>query len=148
MSLNEYCYLLNEAQHIINVEVKYKFEIGKITSPYEIFYEPTWLDVVQIFDYELDYWNNIAINQELRSLIHMIEAYNISKENAIAALKRIASYILYTETCHYWNYQSNGVILKRLLQKYFPANKPLNYDYLRFVLNTDYINQNEVEVTV
>jgi hypothetical protein len=49
-------------------ELKTRFENGDITSPYEIFYEPTWLDVIQIFDYELDYWNETCINQELRDL--------------------------------------------------------------------------------
>lgn len=146
MSLNQYCYLLNEAKDLVNLELKQRFENGEITSPFEIFYEPTWLDVVQIFDYELDCWNETCINQELRDLIHLIEAYEVSNQIAIQSLQLIATYILYSETCHYWNYQTNGVILKRLLRKYFPSNKPLNYDYLRLILNTKYDVQNEMEV--
>lgn len=144
MSLNQYCYLLNEAQELVNAELKERFEKGEITSPYEIFYEPTYLDVIQIFDYELDCWNETCINQELRDLIQLIEC--VSEEVAVKALKLISAYILYTKTCHYWNYQSNGVILKRLLKKYFPANKPLNYDYLRYVLNFNLLKQNEAEL--
>ena len=136
MSLNEYTYLLDEAQELVNAELKDRFEKGEITSPYEIFYETSWLDVIQIFNYSLDYWNDVAVNQELRDLICLIEVHNVSETVAKTALKLIAAYILQTETCHYWNYQSNGVILKRLLHKYFPANKPLNYDYLRLVINT------------
>lgn len=137
MSLNEFTYLLDDAQELVNTELKERFESGEINSPYEIFYEPTYLDVIQIFDYSLDCWNDVAVNQELKHLIHMIENYGISEPVAKAALKLIAGYILHSETCHYWNYQSNGVILKRLLYKYFPAHKPLNYDYLRFVLNNN-----------
>lgn len=144
MSLNQYCYLLNEAQELVNAELKERFEKGEIKSPYEIFYEPSWLDVIQIFDYELDYWNETCINQELRDLIQLIET--VSEKVAVPALKLISAYILNTSTCHYWNYQSNGVILKRLLRKYFPANKPLNYDYLRYVLNFNLLKQNEAEL--
>lgn len=146
MSLNQYCSLLNRAQELVNGELKERFEKGEITSPYEIFYEPTWLDVVQIFDYELDYWNETAIHQELMDLIHLTET--VSEKVAVPALHLISAYILNTETCHYWNYQSNGVILKRLLRKYFPANKPLNYDYLRYVLNFDLLNQNKEELVL
>lgn len=141
MSLNQYCSLLNRAQELVNGELKERFEKGEITSPYEIFYEPTWLDVVQIFDYELDCWNETAIHQELRYLIHLTET--VSEKVAVPALQLISAYILNTETCHYWNYPYNGVILKRLLKKYFPANKPLNYDYLRYVLNFDLFQNKE-----
>ena len=143
MSLNEYTCLLDEAQELVNAELKDRFEKGEITSPYEIFYETSYLDVIQIFNYSLDYWNDVAVNQELRDLICLIEVHNVSEAVAKTALKLIAAYILHTETCHYWNYQSNGVILKRLLHKHFPAHKPLNYDYLRLVINTDICITNE-----
>ena len=137
MSLNEYTFLLDEAQELVNAELKERFEKREINSPYEIFYEPTYLDVIQIFNYSLDYWeSDVPINQELRELIHLIDGYNVSAETAVPALKLIATYIIHTETCHYWNHQSNGVILKRLLHKFFPAEKPLNYDYLRLVINS------------
>ena len=141
MSYNQYTHLLDEAQELVNAELKERFEKGEITSPYEIFYEPTYLDVIQIFNYSLDCWKtDVPINQELRDLIHLIDAYNVSAETAVPALKLIAAYILHTETCHYWNYRSNGVILKRLLQRFFPAKKPLNYDYLRLVINKEVLS--------
>ena len=146
MSLNEYCYLLNEAQELVNAELKQRFENGEIKSLYEIFYKPTYLDVIQIFDYELDYWNETCINQELRDLVHLIDNHNVSERIAVPALKLISAYILYTGTCHYWNCRSNGIILKRLLHKFFPANKPLNYDYLRLVLNSELVIRNEAEL--
>jgi hypothetical protein len=129
--------LLNEAQDLVNAELKERFEKGEIKSPYEIFYETTWLDVIQIFDYTLPYWNDVAINQELRDLISLIDVHNVSKAVATEALRLISAYIIRTETLHYWNYQSNGVQLKRLLAKFYGLNKPLNYDYLRYVLNSD-----------
>ena len=135
---SDHRWLLNEAQEIVNNELKERFDNGEITSPYEIFYETTWLDVIQIFDYTLPYWNQVCINQELRDLISLIDVHNVSVVNATKALRLIAAYILQTETLHYWNYQSNGVQLKRLLAKFYGLNKPLNYDYLRYILNYDY----------
>lgn len=135
---SDHRWLLNEAQEIVNAELKERFDRGEIKSSYEIFYEPSWLDVIQIFDYTLPYWNQVCINQELRDLICLIEQYDVSIVNAVKALRLISAYILNTETLHYWNYQSNGVQLKRLLAKFYGLNKPLNYDYLRYVLNYDY----------
>ena len=134
---SNHTWLLNEAKELVNAELKERFEKGEIKSPYEIFYEPTWLDVIQIFDYTLPYWNDVAINQELRDLISLIDVHNVSKAVATEALRLISAYIIRTETLHYWNYQSNGVQLKRLLAKFYGLNKPLNYDYLRYVLNSD-----------
>ena len=134
---SNHTWLLNEAKELVNAELKERFEKGEIKSSYEIFYEPTWLDVIQIFDYTLPYWNDVAINQELRDLISLIDVHNVSKAVATEALRLISAYIIRTETLHYWNYQSNGVQLKRLLAKFYGLNKPLNYDYLRYVLNSD-----------
>lgn len=144
---SNHTWLLNEAQNLVNAELKERFEKGEITSPYEIFYEPTWLDVIQIFDYTLPYWNDVAINQELRDLIALIYIRNVSEPVAKEALKLISAYILNTETLHYWNYQSNGVHLKRLLRKFYPLDKPLNYDYLRYVLNSNSLINHEEELT-
>lgn len=138
MSLNEFTYLLDNAQELVNAELKERFEKGEITSPYEIFYETTWLDVVQIFNYSLDYWyTDVPINQALRDLLCLIDIHNISAPVASKALRLIAAYILHTGSIHYWNYQSNGVHLKRLLRRHYPLNKPLNYDYLRYIINSD-----------
>lgn len=147
MSLNQYTYLLDEAQELVNAELKERFEKGEITSPYEIFYEPTWLDVIQIFNYSLDYWyTDVPINQALRDLLCLIDIKKVSAPVATKALRLIAAYILHTGSIHYWNYQSNGVHLKRLLRKYYPLHKPLNYDYLRYVINSDILITNEEAV--
>lgn len=140
---SDHRWLLNEAQEIVNNELKERFDNGEIHSPYEIFYETSWLDVIQIFDYTLPCWKQVAINQELRDLISLIDVHDVSTVNATKALRLIAAYIIQTETLHYWNYQSNGVQLKRLLHKFYGLNKPLNYDYLRYILNTK-ITQEEL----
>ena len=144
VSLNEFTYLLDDAQELVNTELKQRFENGEISSPYEIFYEPTWLDVVQRFCYSLDYWRtDVPINQELRDLLCLIDIHDISAPVATKALRLISAYILHTESLHYWNRQGNGVHLKRLLRKFYGLNKPLNYDYLRYVINFDVRNENE-----
>ena len=149
MSYNQYTYLLDEAQELVNAELKERFEKGEITSPYEIFYETTYLDVIQIFCYSLDCWTtDVPINQELRSLISLIELHDVSRDVAVPALRLVSAYILNSESLHYWNRQSNGVVFKRLLHKFFPANKPLNYDYLRLVINSDILVTNEGEGVV
>ena len=140
MSLNEHCYLLNEAQELVNAELKQKFEQGEITSPWELFYEPTWLDVVQIFDYTHDFWNESTINWELSCLLGLIRFNDLSNETAENALRLIAAYIIQTESCHVWNTYGYKAQFIGSFGKYFPANKPINYDYLRYVLNSDIIS--------
>lgn len=149
MSLNNFTYLLDDAQELVNAELKERFEKGEITSPYEIFYETSYLDVIQVFNYSLDCWNETAVNQELRDLISLIDVHRISVPVATEALKLIASYIISTQSLHYWNYSTNGVPLKRILHRYFPLEKPLNYDYLRYVLNSDSLtNHKEVSPSI
>lgn len=139
MSLNEYCYLLNEAQDLVNEELKEQFENGEITSLYEIFYETSWLDVIQIFNYELDYWKDHVINYELSQLLGLIRFNDLTNETARTALKLIAAYIYYTETVHIWHKYGYKAQFVGSFGRYFPAHKPINYDYLRYVLNQDII---------
>lgn len=126
--------LLNEAKDIVNHYLKGRFEDGEIKSIYD---DGSWLDVIQIFDYTKDCWTDNTVNQELFDLIIKIKLYVDAPFVARAALKFVVSYIIGTESLHWWCrpiYEGN---LKYVLQKYFPAHKPLNYDYLRFVLNAD-----------
>ena len=148
MSLNEYTFLLDNAKDLVNAELKERFEKGEIKSPYEIFYEPTYLDVIQIFNYSLPYWtSDIPVNQALRDLISLIDVRNISAPVAKEALRLIAAYIINTESIYYWS-GSNGVQLRRLLHKHYGLDKPLNYDYLRYVLNYDIIITKGVETSL
>ena len=126
--------LLNEAKEIVNIHLKGKYERGEISSPYE---NGSWLDIIQIFDYERNDWTEHTINQELFFLIIKIKIYVKDSFVARCALKFIAQYIIETETIHWWNRPVYGGNLKYVLQRHFPAQKPLNYDYLRYVLNTD-----------
>lgn len=134
-------WLLNEAKDIINENIKSQFDDGEITSPYE---NGSWLDVIQVFDYTKDCWNDNTVNQELFSLIIKIKIYDIPADTARFALKFIASYIINTGSISYWCRPIYSGNLKYVLQRYFPLHKPLNYDYLRYVLNYDIlVNQEE-----
>ena len=128
-------HLLTQAQKIVNAELKERFEKGEISSPYEIFYEPTWLDVVHRFNFELDCWADHTINSEISVLLGKIRQYHVTNETARTALKYIAAYIILTESIVVWTRLGYHAQLKYCLDKYYGLNKPLNYDYLRYVLN-------------
>ena len=137
--MNKYTYLLNEAKDLVNAELKEKFEAGEITPACSIFYEPTWLDVIQVFDYTKDFWQDHVINYELSCLLGLIRAHDISNETARPALRLIAAYILHTESAHVWNKYGYKAQFIGSFGKYYPANKPINYDYLRYVINQDIV---------
>lgn len=140
---SNHTWLLNEAQELINQCLISQFGRGEITSPYP---NGSWLDVIQIFDYTLEYWNENTINQELFDLIIMIKIRNVPAAVAKLALQFIAAYIINTNSIGWWNRDIYRGNLKYVLQKYFPAHKPLNYDYLRYVLNADIVTNKE-EIT-
>jgi len=140
---NKYTYLLNEAQELINSELKRLFEAGEITPACSIFYEPSWLDVVQIFDYSKDFWQDHVINYELSCLLNLIRVNPIPNETARKSLRLIAAYIIHTETIHIWHKYGYKAQFIGSFSKYYPANKPINYDYLRYVINQDIVNANE-----
>ena len=135
--VDKYSYLLNEAQELVNDELKAKFERGEIESPYGE--SGSWLDIIQIFDYTLPYWSDNTVLQELDWLLLLIKVYDLRPEAARSALKLICGFILVTETLYFWYEERRPHLLNRL-QKYFPLdNKDLNYDYLRYVYNySDY----------
>lgn len=128
-------WLLNEAKDIVNAHLKDRFEDGELQSPYE---NGSWLDVIQIFDYTRDDWKDTTINQELFDLIIKIKIHVKYDFVARCALQYIAHYLIATRTLSWWCrpvYEGN---LKYVLQRYFPLqSKPLNYDYLRYVVNSD-----------
>lgn len=139
---SNHTWLLNEAKEIVNEEIKSLYNQGKLSSPYD---NGSWLDLIQVFDYTLDFWNGNTINQELFDLIIKIKIYNIRPEVAKEALQYIAHYIINTQTAHWWNrpiYRGN---LLYVLGRYYGLNKPLNYDYLRYVIN-HIRNENETVV--
>ena len=143
--ISRYAPVLNEAQDLVNTEIKLKYEFGEITSIYGE--NGSYLDVIQIFDYTKDFWKDHLILSEINELLLKIKIYNISPPVAKSALRLICSFIIATNTLHYWSGERKLHLYNRLL-KYFPANKPLNYDYLRFVINQDITITNEEGVIV
>lgn len=131
---HKHAWLLNQAKEIVNEHLKGKYERGEISSPYE---NGSWLDVIQIFDYERNDWEEHTINNELFFLIIKIKIHVEDDFIARSALKFVAQYIINTESIWWWCRQVYWGNLKYVLQRHFPAHKSLNYDYLRFVLNAD-----------
>lgn len=131
--VDEYSFLLNEAQELINDELRSKFRRGEISSPYR---NGSWLDVIQVFDYSLPYWEYSTVLTNLDELLLLIKVHDIRSKIAKPALRLICSFILYTETLYYW-YGERRLHLFNRLQEYFPLEgKELNYDYLRYVYNS------------
>lgn len=129
----KHTWLLNDAQSVVNDHLKSRFEKGEITSPYEC---GSYLDVIQIFDYTLDYWNENTVNQELFDLIIKIKVQVKDAHVARHALKFIAQYIIETNSILWWDKPIYRENLKGIFQRYFPfEHKPMNYDYLRYVIN-------------
>lgn len=127
-------WLLNNAKDIVNNHLKGQFERGEILSPYD---NGSWLDIIQIFDYTRNDWKETTVNQELFDLIIKIKIYVKDDFVARSALKFIVHYLIGTKSLGWWCrpvYEGN---LKYVLQRYFPAQKPLNYDYLRYIVNCD-----------
>ena len=138
--LHKYGDVLNEAQSIVNEEIKAKYRCGEISSPYEC---GSWLDVIQIFDYTKEFWKDHTILSELNELLLLIKIYDIDVKPARDALRLICSFILVTETLYYW-YGERQLHLLNRLWKYYPLdNHVLNYDYLRYVFNADINGANE-----
>lgn len=138
--VDRYSFLLNEAQDIINDGIKAKFEAGEISSPYK---NGSWLDVIQIFDYTLPFWSDLTVLAELNNLLILIKIYDLPIASTRKALRLICSFILATETLYYWYGERHYHLLNRL-RKYCPLNNHvLNYDYLRYVYNSDITGSNE-----
>ena len=143
--VDRYAFLLNEAKEIVNEEIKAKYELGEISSPYEC---GSHLDVIQIFDYTLQYWHDSTVLSEVNDLLLLIKCYRINIEAAREALKLICSFIIVTETLYYWYGEKHYHLWNRLREYYPLGNAPLNYDYLRYVYNADFNGANETEAVI
>ena len=141
--LYKYGVVLNEAQDIVNEEIKAKYEIGEITSPYG-----SWLDVIQVFDYSKEFWKDHTILSELNDLLLLIKIYDVDVKPARDALRLICSFILATETLYYWYGERHLHLLNRLIKYYPLKGTVLNYDYLRYVYNADINGANESEAVI
>jgi hypothetical protein len=136
VNMNEFkkhTWLLNDAQEIVNEHLKERYEKGELSPLYKY---GSYLDVIQIFNYSLEYWNENTINQELFDLIIKIKVQVKDAAVARRALKFIAQYIIETNSILWWDKPIYRENLKGTFQRYFPLeHKPMNYDYLRYVIN-------------
>ena len=135
VKLNKHTWLLNEARDIINEELKEKFEREEIRSPWEIFYKPTYLDVIYLLNFN-DIETEDVTAMYIRDLIMLLKIHKLSDYAGVKALKCICAYINNTNTCHLWNRKDYKYHFKVVLNHYFGYEKPINYDYMRLVINT------------
>ena len=142
--MNSHTWLLNEARDAINEDLKEKFERGEIHSPWEIFYEPSWLDVVYLLNFN-DIESEEVTAMYILDLIMLLKIHKLSDYTGVKALKCICGYINNTDTCHLWNRKGFKYHFQVVLNHYFGYEKPINYDYMRLVINANYP---EVETSV